>query len=203
MKIAPGRNHESRRGNIFHPTLGYAILPPIPLTVARRNARERNRVKTVNDSYECLRAHVPVAAKAKRMAKVDIIKHTIDYIQKLQRLVSSIEGPNNDQFPETNQRLQDDRILHPQFRSSDSTPSTPFSSIPPSCNSSSYSPSCESGYSSPGQYHENKQTMHAAGYSVWKQGQSGASDTFPVDDDVLEAMVDDEVLDAIAEWQTG
>ena len=203
VRIPTVRNVNRKHGTIFHPTLGYAIPPPIPLTVARRNARERNRLKTVNDSYECLRAHVPAVAKAKRMAKVDIIKHTIDYIQKLQRLVSSTEGPNSDQFSQTNQRLQDDRILSAQFLSSDSTPSTPFSSIPPSCNSSSYSPSCESGYSSPGQYHENMQTMHAAGYSVWKQGQSGASDTSPVDDDVLEAMVDDEVLDAIAEWQTG
>ena len=202
VRITTVRNVHRKHGTIFHPTPGYAIPPPIPLTVARRNVRERNRLKTVNDSYECLRAHVPVAAKAKRMAKVDIIKHTIDYIQKLQRLVSSIEGPNSDQFPQTNQRLQDDRILSSQFVSSGSTPSTPFSSIPPSCNSSSYSPSCESGYSSPGQYHENKQTMHAAGYSVWKHGHNSACDSFPVDDDVLEAMVDDEVLDAIAEWQT-
>ena len=31
----------------FHPTLGYAIPPPVPAKVARRNARERNRVKQV------------------------------------------------------------------------------------------------------------------------------------------------------------
>ena len=197
------RNINRKHGTIFHPTLGYAIPPPIPLPLARRNARERNRVKRVNDSYECLRAHVPAAAKAKRLAKVDIIKHTIDYIQKLQRLVSAIEGPNSEQFSQTNQRLEDDRVLSAQFLPSDSLPSTPFSSIPPSCNSSSYSPSCESGYNSPGQYHENMQAMHAAGCSGWKHGHSGASDTFAVDDDVLEAMEDDEVLDAIAEWQTG
>ena len=31
----------------YHPTLGYAIPPPVPAKVARRNARERNRVKQV------------------------------------------------------------------------------------------------------------------------------------------------------------
>ena len=31
----------------FHPTLGYAIPPPVPAKVMRRNARERNRVKQV------------------------------------------------------------------------------------------------------------------------------------------------------------
>jgi Helix-loop-helix DNA-binding domain len=60
----------TRRGMIFHPTLGYAIPPPIPLSVARRNARERSRVKTVNSSFECLRMHVPSAARNKKMSKV-------------------------------------------------------------------------------------------------------------------------------------
>jgi hypothetical protein len=37
-----------RRKIAFHPTLGYAIAPPQPAKVARRNARERNRVKQVS-----------------------------------------------------------------------------------------------------------------------------------------------------------
>ena len=32
-----------RRKIAFHPTLGYAITPPVAPKVARRNARERNR----------------------------------------------------------------------------------------------------------------------------------------------------------------
>jgi hypothetical protein len=60
----------TRRGMIFHPTLGYAIPPPIPLSVARRNARERSRVKNVNSSFDCLRMHVPAAARNKKMSKV-------------------------------------------------------------------------------------------------------------------------------------
>ena len=76
-----------RRGMIFHPTLGYAIPPPLPPTVARRNARERGRVKTVNQSYEYLRLHVPSASRAKKMSKVDILKHSIEYIQRLRAMV--------------------------------------------------------------------------------------------------------------------
>ena len=81
----------SRRGVIFHPTLGYAIPPPLPPTVARRNARERTRVKTVNQSYEHLRLHVPSASQAKKMSKVDILKHSIEYIQKLRAMVEGSE----------------------------------------------------------------------------------------------------------------
>ena len=58
------------RKKAFHPTLGYAIPPPIPAKVARRNARERNRVKQVNCGFEMLRTHIPSAVKHKKMSKV-------------------------------------------------------------------------------------------------------------------------------------
>ena len=80
-----------QQGIIFHPVLGYAIPPPVPLAVQRRNARERTRVKTVNQSYESLKAHVPSAARHKRMSKVEIIKHAMDYIERLQRMVEQAE----------------------------------------------------------------------------------------------------------------
>jgi len=41
-----------RRKIAFHPTLGYQIAPPQPAKVARRNARERNRVKQVSWLHE-------------------------------------------------------------------------------------------------------------------------------------------------------
>ena len=41
-----------RKANmLYNPTLGYAIPPPVPQKVARRNARERNRVKQVRIYY--------------------------------------------------------------------------------------------------------------------------------------------------------
>ena len=60
-----------QQGVVYHhPTLGYAIPPPQPAKVARRNARERNRVKQVNGGFELLRSHIPSAAKHKKMSKV-------------------------------------------------------------------------------------------------------------------------------------
>ncbi len=81
-----------RRKIAFHPTLGYAVAPPMPAKVARRNARERNRVKQVNCGFEVLRAHIPTAAKAKKMSKVDTLKHAVEYIQILQQMLSEKES---------------------------------------------------------------------------------------------------------------
>ncbi len=104
QKIAP-KNHQTsdqvtstssnskncRRKIAFHPTLGYAVTPPVPAKVARRNARERNRVKQVNCGFEMLRAHIPTAAKQKKMSKVDTLKHAVDYIQNLQMMLNEKE----------------------------------------------------------------------------------------------------------------
>ena len=81
-----------RRKIAFHPTLGYAIPPPQPAKVARRNARERNRVKQVNSGFEVLRVHIPTAAKNKKMSKVDTLRHAVEYIQSLQRMLGGGGG---------------------------------------------------------------------------------------------------------------
>ena len=64
------KGHHHGAAVYHHPTLGYAIPPPQPAKVARRNARERNRVKQVNCGFELLRSHIPSAAKHKKMSKV-------------------------------------------------------------------------------------------------------------------------------------
>lgn len=44
-----------RKIAFMHPTLGYPIAAPLPAKVARRNARERNRVKQVTaKSFFCI-----------------------------------------------------------------------------------------------------------------------------------------------------
>ena len=88
-----GRKNSS--GMIPHPTLGYPVLPPQPAKVARRNARERNRVKQVNGGFDHLRSHIPSAAKHKKMSKVDTLRHAVDYIQSLQKMLSSTEESGN------------------------------------------------------------------------------------------------------------
>ena len=82
-----GNNNSGRMKKAFHPTLGYAIPPPLPAKVARRNQRERNRVKQVNCGFEMLRTHIPSAAKHKKMSKVDTLRHAVEYIQSMQNML--------------------------------------------------------------------------------------------------------------------
>ncbi len=77
-----------RRKIAFHPTLGYAIAPPQPAKVARRNARERNRVKQVNNGFEMLREHIPGCEQDKKMSKVDTLRHAVEYIRNLQKMLT-------------------------------------------------------------------------------------------------------------------
>ena len=115
LNIAPLLNKLPRKlqsGVIYHPVHGYPIPPPVPVAVARRNARERTRVKTVNDSYACLKSHVPAAARSKRMSKVDIIKHSIEYIEKLQKMISATSDPETD--PPQHQHNQPQAVANSQ-----------------------------------------------------------------------------------------
>jgi len=69
---------------------GTAGNPPV---AARRNERERNRVKLVNLGFATLRQHVPNGAKNKKMSKVETLRSAVDYINQLQRLLN--EGAEN------------------------------------------------------------------------------------------------------------
>ena len=71
----------------IHPVHGYAIPPPQDVKVSRRNARERNRVKTVNNGFEVLKRHIPSAAPVKKMSKVNILTQAVEYIECLQGLL--------------------------------------------------------------------------------------------------------------------
>ena len=180
----------SRRGVIFHPTLGYAIPPPLPPTVARRNARERSRVKNVNQSYEHLRLHVPSASQAKKMSKVEILKHSIRYIHKLRAMV------------EANSECEDHHhqgLVPPQG-----------SSLPP-CPSSPCTPgstSGESGYSSPQpQAFLFPSSISTSSNSSSSNSSNSTSTTFQATSERSSNMLlgmqeeEDMILDVILDWQ--
>ncbi|KAF4524522.1 hypothetical protein B566_EDAN002794 [Ephemera danica] len=76
-----------RRINFTH--LQYAIPHAQPVAVARRNARERNRVKQVNNGFSTLRQHIPFTARNKKMSKVETLKCAVEYIRSLQELLDS------------------------------------------------------------------------------------------------------------------
>lgn len=60
---------------------------PQPAAVARRNERERNRVRLVNLGFATLRQHVPNSSKNKKMSKVDTLRSAVEYIKRLQELL--------------------------------------------------------------------------------------------------------------------
>lgn len=64
-----------------------------PAFIQKRNERERQRVKCVNQGYAKLRDHLPGVDSDKRMSKVETLRAAIRYIKHLQRLVEGCEAP--------------------------------------------------------------------------------------------------------------
>ncbi|XP_003426998.1 achaete-scute complex protein T5-like [Nasonia vitripennis] len=75
-----------------------------PASVARRNARERNRVKQVNNGFATLRQHIPQSlaqalgnntagtqggarAGSKKLSKVETLRMAVEYIRNLKQLL--------------------------------------------------------------------------------------------------------------------
>lgn len=75
---------------------------PPPMAVARRNARERNRVKQVNDGFTKLRSYIPnhVAAgygdRGKKLSKVETLRMAVEYIRGLKKLLAEADGVEYD-----------------------------------------------------------------------------------------------------------
>jgi len=82
---------------------------PPPGAVARRNARERNRVKQVNNGFATLRQHIPLSVSSsyasanaqsggrsnKKLSKVETLRMAVDYIRSLQQLLSMDDNDPN------------------------------------------------------------------------------------------------------------
>ncbi|XP_028812895.1 achaete-scute homolog 1b [Denticeps clupeoides] len=66
---------------------GISTSPHRPGAVARRNERERNRVKQVNVGFQSLRQHVPRGPANRKMSKVETLRSAVEYIRALQRIV--------------------------------------------------------------------------------------------------------------------
>lgn len=66
-----------------------------PVAVARRNERERNRVKQVNDGFDSLRKHVPFLPDKKKLSKVEILRCAMLYIRDLKDIVEEYDHNNS------------------------------------------------------------------------------------------------------------
>lgn len=75
----------------FHAGLGVYECPFEPAFIQKRNERERQRVKCVNQGYAKLRDHLPDASADKRLSKVETLRAAIRYIKYLQSLVEKPE----------------------------------------------------------------------------------------------------------------
>ena len=101
-------NNNRKRPGLFQNSSSSGASTPrlnpqsIPITktkqMGRRNARERNRVRYLNMTFEHLRQHLPQKTnskgKAKKMSKVDTLRGAIDYIRGLQELLDDNDAVN-------------------------------------------------------------------------------------------------------------
>lgn len=124
----------------------YTGSPHQPASVARRNARERNRVKQVNNGFATLRQHIPPSVAAalstpepsppsrsgnKKLSKVETLRLAVEYIRSLQRMIEDYEtkgptkltGENVSRYYPVEMQLQQSLATPPCSEASSPTPS--------------------------------------------------------------------------------
>ncbi|XP_013414747.1 achaete-scute homolog 1a [Lingula anatina] len=72
----------------------FGLEKPRPAAVARRNQRERNRVRLINHCFHTLRDHVPNSVKNKKLSKVETLRSAAEYIKQLQDLLDENDAVN-------------------------------------------------------------------------------------------------------------
>ncbi|XP_041354903.1 achaete-scute homolog 1a-like [Gigantopelta aegis] len=121
----------------FSPQQSYLDFQrPPTIAVARRNERERNRVKLINTTFASLRDHLPHASKgskAKKMSKVETLRAAIDYIRDLQSMIGDADSSLFDEHSKIKMALEQACGTISQDVTS---PSTSVSSMSPSPKSS-------------------------------------------------------------------
>uniref|UniRef100_A0A6J0UF23 Achaete-scute homolog 4 n=1 Tax=Pogona vitticeps TaxID=103695 RepID=A0A6J0UF23_9SAUR len=71
----------------FSGYVGVYDYPFEPAFIRKRNERERQRVRCVNEGYARLRDHLPKELADKRLSKVETLRAAITYIKHLQNLL--------------------------------------------------------------------------------------------------------------------
>ncbi|XP_057583231.1 achaete-scute homolog 5 [Hippopotamus amphibius kiboko] len=91
-------------GAPFPGALGACDYPFEPAFIQKRNERERQRVRCVNEGYARLRGHLPGGLAEKRLSKVETLRAAIRYIKHLQELLSAAPdgpGPREPRAPDS------------------------------------------------------------------------------------------------------
>ncbi|XP_068154944.1 achaete-scute complex protein T8 [Drosophila tropicalis] len=96
---------------------------PLPQAVARRNARERNRVKQVNNGFAALRERIPEEVSeafeaqgagrgaSKKLSKVETLRMAVEYIRSLERLLGFDFPPIGGGFHSNSSSSGDDSFM--------------------------------------------------------------------------------------------
>lgn len=126
--------------------------------VARRNERERNRVKLVNLGFQALRQHVPHGGASKKLSKVETLRSAVQYIGALQSLLAEHDAVR---------AALAGGLLAPPARGP-----APAPRAPPETPADAASPSCAS--SSPGRGGSSEPGSPRSAYSSDDSGCEGA-----------------------------
>ena len=209
----------------FHPVHGYKIKPPQDLKTIKRNERERRRVEVVNKGFETLRQHVPNAAPVKKMSKVGILNEAMEYIQYLKTVLVTSSSSSSEpvllnytqhipyhhlpyhQSDHSHQSHQSHQPHQPHQPHHSHQPQSPVMAPQSQLISPAYAPgpSSDQGFvsdysqASPGPaWHTPHHHQH---HQVSQVSSSSHYQNLKYDRDVESSGDEDDILDAIAEWQ--
>lgn len=168
-----------------------------PASVARRNARERNRVKQVNNGFATLRQHIPPSVAAtlapqgpstgrgasKKLSKVETLRLAVEYIRSLKQMIDDHE--NDISGGSSDNSLQENRFYS---NSPEQYQSYPILLPTPTCSEASVSPTPS---------HSSEGSFSAASHytTTIYHHQENFENYEP------KSPEDEELLDAIFSWQ--
>lgn len=113
------------------------VKSPPAVSVARRNARERNRVKQVNNGFAALREHIPEEiaevfetsgagrGSVKKLSKVETLRMAVEYIRNLEELLQFDGVRDSSYSPNFNNTSTFSNISTISNMSESSLPATP------------------------------------------------------------------------------
>ena len=108
LEMTPQFHISSNPSEIFQTASLFPLKPRshnVKDSMAKRNERERNRVKMVNLAFDKLRQRIPWAEANPKMSKVDTLRAALEYIKSMQDLISECDAQKSANLPGSEQNL--------------------------------------------------------------------------------------------------
>ena len=117
-RLAGGRHFDGQFATHQDPFSSFSQIPlPAPFGafdyglepafIRKRNERERERVRCVNEGYARLRDHLPLDNKDKRISKVETLRAAIKYIKGLQHVLTETKARKRPSSKDDDERKED------------------------------------------------------------------------------------------------